>query len=568
MLETSVYHEALSRLDYAGILAEAHTPTAPLDHYIRIRSAVVLGLLDEATTLLEAGACTDPDFHSLLQKQISIYSRQHIKENIEALKAVSSRFRCDTFLAAETEFTISYGYFITDKNQLGLPHLHSALRGYSSCGLFAHQAVALFNLAVIHNHLSDQPQVSAFRAQFSNLAASQPVKPVVLHHLRLEAYLATDRENFVEALRFCLKLLDIARGERRHSDFAGIASLTAYIMLKLRKVQEFRALVQECQNQPEPLPVQIAAVFPLMEATAYGLSDSDAALFIESVVRAEIDTTNKLFVLDLLAEAFERSERWQDMLDLAKVANSLASKGQQSTSLVDFRRYVARAYLSLGDLQKSEVTLATYEARAVTFGAEARIERAKSIRVDLNRLQISRHSIEDLDVLLDTRQHCLNVKGVIIDLGTQPLIERLYTILVRRCDPIPLEALFEELYGLSYRPDVHAARLKTLLDRARKVVCTDRLIVRRDGNVELNAKYSYKILGLASPNSGDQRRAAIIAVMKQADTPLGVSDLERALRARRRTIQLDLNQLIENGSIKRTGYARRSRYQVQRSNDA
>ena len=233
--------------------------------------------------------------------------------------------------------------------------------------------------------------------------------------------------------------------------------------------------------------------------------------------------------------------------------------------MVDFSRYMIRAKIGLGQWHSAEDELKVYEARALLLKSKLRMSRAAYYRQQIRVLKAAQRKRSNLSLVVDTDKHLLRIHEQIFDLSSTPLIEHLYAILVRAGQPMALSVVFEKLYGVSYRPEAHEARFKTLIDRARKLCPFAQVIKRRGGSIELSKEFAYSIKSSNDRQGASNRQDILITLLRNQDGALTASDILKISNIPKRTLQADLKQLVEQGVLRRKGYGRVSRYEIERA---
>lgn len=564
MLQNTKYSKELFKLQYRSILESTEDAASEYDFYLRARSAIILGSYRQAEDAIAAIPPVFAAIKSFLSLQVGIYRRDNLTSSLPQLSGLLKDFYNDRYLTAEVFFVLSYAHFINHQNDQGILYLLPALDSYRDAGLHGHVGVALFNLAVVHNHLNDKLQFKRYRKQLNLLANECSAPSIRLHKLRLDAYIATDNEEYARATKLCVSIMRLAAEEKRFGDFGGVANLAAYLYLKQRRISQFKSIVQRCMALADDLPQHLLVALPFFERAAYVVSDATA--MCDAIIASGADAVNKVFALDLLAESLERQESWEDLFCLAQRASQFAKANQQGMHLVDFDRYLVRANLGLGRWLAADAVLKVYEARAVDLNATAREARGKHYRYQLRQLRKVITSNKTPTVSLDTDTHTLAVNGQVIDLSPMPLTEHLYAVLIRAKGAVEIPDLFEMIYGVSFRQDAHGARFKTLIDRARKVCTFASLILRRGRHISLNQEFTYTLSSKLESPAAPARQTKLISVVQRSAAAMSVSDILQFMSVPKRTLQFDLKQLVSKKILKRKGHGRTSRYQIMEKN--
>lgn len=155
-------------------------------------------------------------------------------------------------------------------------------------------------------------------------------------------------------------------------------------------------------------------------------------------------------------------------------------------------------------------------------------------------------------------------------LADHPILRKLLEVILAARDfCVPLEALFEQVWGMAYKPIVHEGKCHVALHRLRALLGgwragADRLVVVRDGAVRISDDCSAIVLELPpvrieDPSEPlDQRIVAYLAVV--GEQPMG--HLVEQFGASRTSLQLALRQLVARGTLQRSGKARATTYRV------
>jgi hypothetical protein len=239
---------------------------------------------------------------------------------------------------------------------------------------------------------------------------------------------------------------------------------------------------------------------------------------------------------------------WRGLLDFEAEAIAALAQGRR---LGRARRRL-EAYLAAAEAQGASARLRRGAALGALLRAHARLEAAdgdgRGARVGDGRRRARR-------LVVDAQAHRVRLDARTIDLARRPLVEALLALLVAAGGPVALDVVFERLYGTSYDPEAHEARLVSLIARSRRSLGDGAVILRRGGALTLAGDVAARLDGASAgiAEAVTARRQRLERLVAAAKRPVRVRELAARIPASRRTLQGDLAALVAAGRLAAVG---------------
>lgn len=563
-MAVSIFEPYLKKLDYRGIVESSFPLSNDTDRYIAVRALIILGHYDEAQKKLdgklEGSLC---DLARFLQIQLRLFRREDWQKCLEDLFALGPCIPNDPYLRGEYYFVLGYSHNLLDEYKQGSRYYQLAVQSYLSVDQQACASVALFNLSVSYDHLNAPTLLDQAFERLQQLAKELGLDSVNSRLFLFRSYRLIDKEEYSSALSDLKNVYGIYLREGRRREAGAAAWIILYVLLKLGNEEEFSRFDQELENiRAEFTPEYQRVICEIGSISRGGIFNSEkTAETLRSWKKNRIESIPELFLTDLLLERLLQSQEYEAMLKIAERAKLSITKRQMAVSLLDFRYYEAVALLKQGNISKGRRVLHAYHHDAIEAGSNVRAAKALNItsRFSASLTQAIAHPCS---LILDLATHELVLGKRRIDLTSKPSVERLFNVLIREGKPVPLALLFYKVYQHPYSPWPHERRLNSLVDRARKVLGSSDLLLRREGNVELSPELTplLKESSMTLESSIARRRQQLLQAIRSSKGPVKISDLEKVFDFSRRTLQFDLKHLLAGKQIVSSGGTRGRRY--------
>lgn len=520
------------------------------DAYLRVRSAVLLGLYDDAQSRLRQTNFHDRFFATFLRAQIEIYRRRNLEAQIEKLLGLVAEVPKDPFILGEYHFVFGHLYQIVDDSLSGQRHHRLAVENYLAADLPVAAAHALYNLSISYKHLNQRTEFENVRTRLTEICESSEERRARLPWLRLEVNLALDFDEYETALKLLAEMETFAREEGRLRDLGSATCQTLYALLSLGRSDEAYELSRR------QLPTHQNVIDEYRQLALRPLfTPLEAQRAYHRWKKIGIETVFLLPLLRLLLSRLVRAEEFETILKFAKLARRLSQNKQQAPSLVDHQYFEILALLQTGRHRAAEPLLSVYENQAAAWNCRKRQEKGR----DLRRLLTSPDG-QEASLLLDPIRKRMILSGESLDLTKKPLLLQFVEQLIRH-DGLSVPELHRALYGRDYDPFLDEKKMHSLVDRARRDLKLGKLLQRTDGTVRLEPGLKAKAL---PSNQKDRqvasRRQRLLETIARTPAPVALSELEGDFDRDRRTLQMDLKHLVLAGQIAFQGSTKNRRY--------
>ncbi len=571
---SAAYKHALEHVDYREIISGIHAPKSPLESYVAVRGAIVMGEFELAHAYLESLAkqATSQSHHifQLAQTALRIFLRDNLDAQIEQLIGLTLACQEHVYLLGEVHFLLGYAHNVSDRFHHGLPHFRVATRCYQDYGLWALATIAQFNVCVSVNHLGRlndlQPEIAAMDRFVER--AQRPV--ATFHAQRFHLYLQINRCEFASSSELALDLLRQSRSLGRWRDFSALLAVAGYVCVKCRQADILSELINNHADVWSKVATEEVVIFrEFRDIANRTIIDSPSALDMERRWRLRsIDSVHRFHLIDCLLDLLSNAEEWETVASLSERAHQDSLRQQQGSHLVDFTFHRLRALLATGQYMRAERLNASYLQRARQVDSTIMVQRAEKIRIELQSRRANSQTgsmplVSDPRIIFDPEQKLLMVGYERIPLGTQPTLLRAFGVLAGTAKPMEVGDFFSAVYDQDYHPLRHERRLGGLIDRMRRIVPGSRWLRREGGSVYAQPQ----ILLNRTLDSRQTRQRQLLRILQSSTSPLSMNDLSERFPVSRRMLQLELRVLIKSQQVGVIGAARNRLYRAIQRDD-
>jgi hypothetical protein len=551
-----IFEKLLKDQNYSQIIQQSEQAQSVIEKYCVLRSAFILGDKLKCEQFLEKYKTISELEPFCLAQQLAYHQGQW-REGFEVLMPLKKTPQ-ETFLMAETHFLL--GFFLSSQCLFNLcpPYYKNAIEGYTSMGLINHASHAYFNLCIAFDHLKEKHLLAKTEKQFSNLVRANPsAKIATLLFERLKACFYLDREEFEMALKSYEKLITKYSALNRSRDLGAALWVKAYLVDKLSRNEKV-------ESQPQlTLPHQKAIeLFQWLEqGEGFDFSSTKAALkkfLAEGVLGVCIP-----YWLERVCASFEKNKKYSDLLNCARYAIDFCIKSQLDPYLIDFQYYEILSRLKLGDNSQAQYLLALYTEDNIENKFLARVKKSKKLKEMISLEFNFKGRPLALNIELDLNRHVLMVNGLEKKLAA--LLEKALLTLLNN-HSCTLDQFFYEVYGVEYRPWNHERRLSTLIDRLRVLFGFKNSILRNNKEICLEERFrKIKIRARYGRIGKEKRKLQLEQKLKKIQRPVSISEIQNIVTIPRRTLQLDLSDMVKEGYLFSSGVRRNKKYWISQS---
>jgi len=562
----------LKAQNYKEIVRLAPTASSQMEIYLVFRVCAILGLRDEFAkneVVFTRQLSEDLFLSRLVGIQKTAYLQGQWKranQQIQYLRGLTE----NPFLATEINFLM--GFFSTSECHfsLCLPYYREAIRSYVSLGLPNHAAHAYFNLCVGFDHLRERDLLKETLQEFSKHVARNPEAQIAgLLLLRMKACWDLDEENYASALLKFQNLWHEYERHERYRDMGAVAWVQAYLLLKLKDSQAWNQFLLQIEEKKALFSqAHLAAIegFIKLSKISDGAHLHATAILVESR-RSKILDAAYPFWLDLMCEQLEKRGQFEDLLKLSKFAQSFCVKKQQDIYLIDFRYYEILSRIQLYDQISARYLLNLYLKDAEQECFQKRIKKASNLDILLASKQGMRKPVVDfyqspgVQIVFDKVRHELFLNGWKKDLKNYPMVEKGLWLLGESSSGVAIEEFCEKVYEQPYSPLMHERRISSLIHRMRLILGSKNSVIRREGLITLDSSF-FKIKKVSTLGrlAKEKRKSWLLKQIKKQAKPLAVSEIQTLASYPRRTLQLDLFEMVREGFLSSTGIRKAKKY--------
>lgn len=548
-----IYWKLLKDQDYTQILHHSEQAHSILEKYCVLRSAFILGNRTQCEEFLQKYKSV-PELAPYCIAQELAYHQGQWREGFELLKKILQSEK-EPFLIAEANFLM--GFFLSSQCLFNLcpPYYKKAIEIYKSLGFINHTSHAYFNLCIAFDHLKEKQLLKKIEKQFESLVKINPnAKIANLMFQRLEACFYLDREEFEKSLEYYESLISEYIKLKRYRDLGAALWVKAYLVNKLSKNEKIISLPH--LTMPHQKALQ------LFEQLAEGVCfDFTATKIILKKFQAEgVVSVCIPYWLERVCSAFERNQKYSDLLNCARYAVDFCIKHQQDPYLIDFQYYEILARLKLGDTHQAKYLLALYSEDNIENKFVSRIKKSKKLKdngflnIDFTANPLS------LNIELDLNRHVLIINGLEKKLATTLLLEKAILVLLKK-KSCALDEFFFGVYGVEYRPWNHERRLSTLIDRLRLLFGFKNSIIRNNKEIYLEERFrKIKVRAEYGRIGKEKRKLNLEQKLRKIQRPVSVSEIQELMSIPRRTLQLDLSDMVKEGYLSTSGIRKNKKY--------
>lgn len=543
---------------------ERHLPeNDQIDVYHRCRSWIISGEYEAASNILDnyskSYLLSAGDYvPSFIRIQIEIFRNHGWADGIVKLKAMGTDKT--SILSAEHKFIIGFCYLNLHKYRQASSFFIAASKLYTALDLPYHQANCLFNLSVCHLSLNERTALAASITNLENISTYSPNHKMIRHLLlRAKTYQAIDEGNFSVAVKYLEEVIPIYFDLSRSRDLGDSYCSIAFCYMKNLNFSSVDDLLEKIVEEAVKLEFRHALVLGFYQELR--LSDThtlkSAKLLLNKWLKSDCHIVYILNLCEVLLDDLSRQKNYKCQLDIAVSASLICAKSHQINSGPDFLFYEIEALFYLGRVHEALTKYRLFSSSLVDPEDLRRRARGKILDIlfrdfqTLVKPKLLKIMVDDPGVEID---------GKAYKLSRSLTLFKAIVALAKSPGTLILDQFFKEIYGVSFSPLRHASRVNSLLTRIRDILGANS-IVRREGFISLAAGIEVEPFYFSdSLIKVVYRKNLIKEILAKAKREMTISDLGDALSIKRRTLQLDLRQLTENGSVKFTGHRRGRRY--------
>ena len=531
-------------------------PNSEISYYLVLRASIILGKFREALSIFNEAnkkKILSKNTTLLIQLQLTLYRDRDFTKTSEFIKTLSQKEIKDSFLSGELNFIIGYFYSLQDLNQAAIIHFHIAHNKYHTLNLNGHSAISIFNAAVCSNHLGETASFHKSLKDLEGLSTSFPeIIAIKQVYLRLRVYANLDEENYEKAKEHLAEAICLYKKDERLSDMAAMTCNMGYLLLKKNNLYEFTHI----SFPHEVKSIHRKVFMALTEISKIGLLNPTQPLQLIKKWKSELlPSVHMLFLIDLICEKIIKISDPVLLKKVSILGQRLSLEKQQVLKLVDLRYYEIYARIQLNELKKAHMLLNQYQTESNSDAKLMKIQFLWNLIRERKDTLFEDH-LYTLEFSLLTKKMIINHKLLLK--RERPILYKAFISLLDDQRGLELHQLFEKVYGSEFHSESHLNRLNALVVRMKSYLPASHLIIRKNKRITLSPLIKIKNIDLSL--SKEERLLKIEKFIEASKAPLSMANIEGHFNCSRRTIQLDLKDLIHQGSIRTTGSTKGRRY--------
>ncbi|MFM8316088.1 MAG: hypothetical protein ACKOA8_17555 [Deltaproteobacteria bacterium] len=560
------FRACAERADYASALKL--NPETEWDVYFQCRAFCTLGKWTEFLSFEKSlsAKVRSPSVVLLLSCLKRLFGENKTEGVETELELLAREEDFCPYLKAEAHFMLGYLNNTTDRPGRAIQHHLKAKNFYAQGILPGPLSASLFNLCVAYLHLNEAELFFHQLESLSRLAQENSFPSVKSHHLRASALGLVDAGEYRAASVPLADLWDLYSKESRIWDLGGLTSVLAFCYLKMGQREKCQELIQNSFTYPlNPIHSALLLEWKFLSETPF-VTSSDVSFLQKKWNQLQLSSPQKLNLLNVAAEKALSSQNYTVALRLCRNSQAFSIQKHQAPHLCDFRPIEIESLVKLGNDLAAEQLFTLYKNNRHFLAGEERQVREKKLEMMLTQMRTQfQENRKQSELFIDFLEHQVQLKSKTISLSKYPMIESFLSCLAQNQTPQPIEKIFQIVYQNEYRSEWHRHRVLSLIARTRKLLGRSEFIIHRKGLVYLNPKFSISITPFQVRRRNffkELRQEQILKSLKSSQAPLSISQLENEFRVTRRTLQLDLEELLKNNLIKTKGNTRRRVYQL------
>jgi hypothetical protein len=564
----TIFKDALESADYRLVGSGKAKPGSPLEAYIAVRGACVLGSFEVARQLLiELGQVLPNDQSKphlqLARLAIDAFTSKNFDRMLAELLELQDQLDGSGYIHAESHFLSGFLQNRAERFAQGLAHFRLAARIYEAIDLPALAAIAYFNICICLNHLRREEELEAAHTKLQELAMKSNSTSARLHAERFSVYRQINLYDYKSAVALARSGIGHSIELERWHDASGLLVTLSYVLIKIGREDEILELGKLARNHASKFPASDLLTYRefAMLGTLPTISAPAANRLFSEWLGKDIDGVHLMHLLDLLLDRLAKGGEWPAVERLATRSIAEAVKRQQLLHESDFAFHKLRALLMQGEEQDAQRFLLKCDRRLSSgtrfFNSIQQSEIESLMKTPAgNKIQTSSKDKQGSMLIIDLKERSAYFDDQLIQLRNHPTVFKALLILTRYVDGIAIEDFFSLMYGGSFHPLRHESRLASLIARIRKVFGSDQVVLRNEIRISIGVKYK-----LASNiDRRWERRSQILMDLRSAGRFATIQDIESRYRISRRMLQLDLKDLMNDGLVKFYGNTKSRKY--------
>lgn len=538
--------------------------TNSLERYDVIRASIITGNYLRAKFLLNQEPFPADELgvfvNRFLSTQLTLYEAKQFKDS--ELKLLSLNKPNTPFLRAELNFVTGYNYLGMDDYRKASAYFIKAARDYSEIGFPLHEANCLYNLSICHHTLNEKTELNRRFKQLEDLSDQHGPHPTLQHLvLRFKAYVAVDQEDFSSAIECFNPLVQIYKSTQRLRDLGDAYCSLAFCFLILNRLEEFDLLLEQIKKDGLALDLSNSVALEAFKKVRFinFWKRNDVEKMIEFWCQSEIHSVYLINLIQVLLETLNRHGSYSTMLSIARKTLRICEEKHQIRSLSDVEYYQITALVHLGKRHLAAIALTQFKLAAKISGHNRRLEKSECLERLFSQNQLVKLE-ERVPIKILMSEIAVSVGEEVFVLKSKPMLFRAILELAAHPEEVTLEKFFKKLYGVEFSTERHSSRMNSVLNRLKEILGKD-AIERNSKGLSLSEKY-YFVPGYTGSERVNVvlRRKAIRDFIKEASSPVSISEMESALEYNRRTLQLDLKEMVEGGLLSFEGMRKSRKY--------
>lgn len=545
-------------LCYNSLVREGGS-SCPFERYLAARSYIVSGEHKEALRLIES---LEPVLQRILKANLCAFSLNNLQSSLDDLSNISKEQKNDLPVWILGDLYLNQCFLAMNLAQytLALKYSQLAMNIFRKQNFPGFESVAVFNAWVCANHGEHLSLLERYRKRLQELTTSTPDSiTIFLHHKRLEAYYAMDSEEFEQALELFLELIAPSEEQKRKRDIESALSFISFLCIKVQRWDLYETMIVPFMQNSQYFAERFRVFHEIGSWSAPQVRNIEEI----TILIRDLDPVGRLLGLYLIQEHLLRIKSWDLLWKSYLLFTNLTQKLGQSLSLLDSRRYGALALFHLGMHEDASKIIHSYEIDSRERGKG--IGQIEKIRASLGNLFTE--NATSIDLIFDQGKMEIRTTLGRLSLKNKALSQKMLSILQKNQDHgLSMSEIFQEIYGGTFHPIHHSSRINSLVARTRDLLKPllgiDPILVT-DGKICLHRRVHVRAPEETVSDEPGKRKHKILQIFNEdSQRQWCIQDIQPYFSCSHKTLQNQLNDLIQQNVLIKTGEKRGTRYSL------
>lgn len=490
-------------------------------------------------------------------KQFGLYSSLHLHIGYETSKTYSdhlcqsiidfSLIPDDDFLQAEALFVIGISFLQKKDPEIAKEFFLKSRLPFQKANINSFVWRTDFNLMLcelkLRNSEAAESLLVGLKSEFFNLS-----EQCQAYFSRLLTWIFLYQQDFQTALSEIRDLRQSVAAKNKESELF-LFKYEVFVSLKMgRKLPGH--LIKTASAEIDPREKMILEEMLAIQGIKLK-SASEVKGQIRKWEERNFDNVSIGLLADILLQKLLAEENFPLLLYAFKLLSSQIIKWDYIIPSWDLREYALVAYYKLNQHRNYEKLLNQFSATAPRWRVE-KLQRT---------IASERHQNAFHRVLLDIETRALEFSGRKYDLSRKPKLFEFLLEIFSSENGVSTEHLSRSLYSRQLTSDVEAS-LRALANRFSKLIGTNEILILKQKHYKIAKDKLGRVQGKRNQKAQSRKQALLMCLQEAGKTGLSIKSLTTLLSLPRRTLQADLQLLLNRGKVHKKGSGRSSHYFV------